>query len=391
MQLNAGIFGGQHRRGLLAVIASITIVGIVQSAVAPLLSLNLEQRGIEASWNGLLAAMPPLATLALAAYIPTIVRRIGAVTSIYAGAGISLMALLLFPLLESLPAWFVLRFAMGAAMGVVWVVTETWINALAPEKNRGTVMGVYVSVLCIGLATGPLLLGLTGSAGALPFIGSAIILGIAMLPIPFASGSGGSIPTLRDRKVLGLAEAVRRAPAVMIAGLLNGGIWTTQIALLPVYGVRVNLPEDQALFLLTAYIVGNIVLQLPIGRLLDRWSASSVLLLCSSIQCLGAIVVPLVVHDGAVAWLSLLVWGGFLGGLYTTELTMLGRTFALDDLSGASTAFNVAFSIGALAGPIVAGVAMQIWNPHGMLVVIGVSGAALAIMAIRVANGQQSR
>ena len=125
-------------------IASITIVGIVQSAVAPLLSLNLEQRGVEASWNGLLAAMPPLATLALAAYIPTIVRRIGAVTSIYAGAGISLVALLLFPLLESLPAWFVLRFAMGAAMGVVWVVTETWINALAPEKNRGTVMGVYV-------------------------------------------------------------------------------------------------------------------------------------------------------------------------------------------------------------------------------------------------------
>ena len=89
--------------------------------------------------------------------------------------------------------------------------------------------------------------------------------------------------------------------------------------------------------------------------------------------------------------LPLLVWGGFLGGLYTTELTMLGRTFALDDLSGASTAFNVAFSIGALAGPIVAGVAMQIWNPHGMLVVIGVSGAALAIMAIRIPNGRRSR
>ncbi|RDJ93233.1 hypothetical protein B4Q13_23265, partial [Lacticaseibacillus rhamnosus] len=64
-------------------------------------------------------------------------------------------------------------------------------------------------------------------------------------------------------------------------------------------------------------------------------------------------------------------------------------SFELDELSGASTAFTLAFNIGALTGPIVAGVAMQFWNPHGMLVVIGVAGAALTIVAVRLAICEQ--
>lgn len=226
--------------------------------------------------------MPPLATLAFGTLMPTLIGRIGAGTTIYIGSGISLMALLLFPVLDQLPVWFVLRFVMGAGIGVVWVVSEAWVNALAPEKNCGAVMGVYVSVLCVGLTTGPLLLGFIGSGGALPFVTSAAILAMALLPIPFARGSGGA-PSFHKRTALPLVRAICRTPAIMIAALLNGGIWTIQLALLPVYGVRVGLPENQALFLLTAYIFGNIVLQVPIGRLLDRWSGNKVLLLCGLI------------------------------------------------------------------------------------------------------------
>jgi MFS family permease len=359
----------------------------MQSAVAPLLSLNLERQGVNSSWNGLLAAMPALATLVFGAATPAVIRRLGAVTTIYAGAGIGLMALLLFPVLDQLPAWFVLRFTMGVGMGVVWVVSEAWINALAPEKNRGTVMGAYVSVLCIGFSTGPALLGLVGSAGPMPFVASAVMLMAALLPIPFASGSGGA-PSFHKRTALPLVKAMRHAPTIMIAALLNGSIWAIQSALLPVYGMRAGLPEDHALFLLTAYVFGNIVLQLPIGNLLDRWSGEGVLLLCGSIQCIGAIALPFVVHDGPITWLFLILWGGFLGGLYTTEMTMLGRIFEVEELSGASAAFSMAFSLGALFGPIVAGAAMQIWNPYGMLVVIGCAGAGVTLTAVRLVHAK---
>lgn len=382
--------------GLGAVVASITTVGVMQSAVAPLLSLSLERRGVGSSWNGLLAAMPALATIVFGAAMPAIIRRIGAATTIYAGAGISLAALLLFPVLDRLPAWFFLRFTMGAGMGAVWIVSEAWVAALAPEKNRGTVMGAYVSVLCVGLAAGPALLGLAGSTGALAFVASAAMLAAALLPIPLASGSGGA-PSFHKRAALPLVNVMRHAPAIMMAALLNGGIWAIQLSLLPVYGVRSGLPEGQALLLLTAYIFGGIVLQVPIGKLLDIWSGEGVLLLCGLIQCFGAIALPFIVHDGPITWLFLLVWGGFLGGLYTTEMTVLGRTFEIGELPGASAVFSMAFSLGSLFGPIVAGTAMQIWGPRGMLVVIGCAGAGVTLTAIRLAsstfgsNGKPSR
>ena len=44
-----------HWLGLGAVITSITTVSVMQSAVAPLLSLSLERQGVNSFWNGLLA------------------------------------------------------------------------------------------------------------------------------------------------------------------------------------------------------------------------------------------------------------------------------------------------------------------------------------------------
>ena len=83
-------------------------------------------------------------------------------------------------------------------------------------------------------------------------------------------------------------------------------------------------------------------------------------------------------RDDVLVWLSLMIWGGFLAGLYTTEMTMIGRSFATKELPGASTVFTMAFNFGALSGPAVAGIAMQIWDPHGMLVVIGAAGAGVS-------------
>lgn len=365
---------------LAAAIATASIVGIILSGIAPLLSLNLERQQVDSRWTGLMGATPSLAMISISAFIPSIIRRLGAAPSIYLGSGLAFAILLLFPLVTSVPAWFLLRFVMALGIGLAFVVSETWVNALAPPEKRGSVMGVYVSLLCAGLATGPLLISVTGSEGALPFIAIAAVLVIANLPIPFA-GRGGA-PALREDGAMPLRAAFRRAPAVMIVLLLNGAIWLAILALLSVYGVRSGLDEDQALFLLTAYTIGNVAFQVFIGRLLDRYSAALVLAVCGLAQVIGALAIPLVVDRAALAWILLLVWGGTLGGVYTTALTMLGRAFDTEQLAAANAAATVAFEIGAISGPLLAGFAMGLWNPHGMLVVIGMAGAGLIWIAL---------
>ena len=109
-----------------------------------------------------------------------------------------------------------------------------------------------------------------------------------------------------------LHHAFAQAPLVMFATMICGAVWLAILALLPVYGVRSGVIQSQAIYLLTAYVVGNIGFQLPLGRLLDRWSTPLVLAACGMFQLLGAVALPFVVREGALAWPVLAIWGGSL-------------------------------------------------------------------------------
>jgi MFS family permease len=370
-----------NRRGLIAVIASVGVVALIYSLIAPLLAVSLERRGVSSTINGALAAMPSVAVLLCGAFIPRIVQRFGAVASICAAASISVAALILFPLLDTLPIWFALRFVMGVSIGLIWIVSETWVNALAPDESRGRVMGIYVTVLSAGAASGPLLVGAMGSEGMTPFLVSAAVLACALLPIPIAAGTG-SMPSFHHRDAIPLRQAARQAPTLMAASVIHGGIVVINMTLLPVYGVRSGLAEGHAIWLVTALIVGGMVTQIPIGHLLDRFAAPRVLAFCGVVQMIGAILLPFALTRGFLVWPLLVIWGGFGNGIYTAALTMLGRTYSREQLPSANTTFTMCWEFGALVGPLLGGVAMALWNPHGMLVVNVLAGAALALLGL---------
>lgn len=376
-------------RGLAAVIASVAAVAIIYSVAAPLIALNLERRGVSSTINGFLAAMPSVAVLTAGVFIPRVVQRIGAVNSIYLGTALAVLALLLFPVLDNLAAWFVLRFVMGASIGLIWIVSETWVNGLAPEQSRGRIMGIYVAVLSAGSASGPLMVGLIGSQGSLPFVLSAAVLALAVLPIPFARRNGGA-PAFHRHTAMPLGDAVRRAPVAMTAALLHAAMWLCSMTLLPIYGVRAQLTEEQALLLLSALIVGGMIGQVPIGHLLDNWSAGKLLMLAGLAQTAFAVALPVIREQDLILWPAALVAGAFGGGIYTIALTILGRAFTTDELPSANTAFTMIWELGAFCGPILGGIAMQVWNPHGMLAVSALGGLALVLLGSRAGLGDRT-
>jgi MFS family permease len=370
-------------RGLVAVIASVGVVALIYSLVGPLLAVNLERRGVSSVLNGALAAMPPIAVLLCGVFVPQVVRRFGAIASIVGGTVVSVIALLIFPLLPALPVWFVLRFIMGLSIGLIWIVSETWVNALAPDHARGRIIGIYVTVLSAGSACGPLLISAMGVEGMLPFFVSGAILALALVPIPIAA-AGGSVPTFHHQEAIPLRQAARQAPVVMAAAVIHGGTTILGMTLLPVYGVRMGLPESQAVGLVTALIIGGMVAQIPVGHLLDRFPAGRVLMFCGAVQAIGAALLPVAIHAGGPSvWVLLLLWGGFGNSIYTTSLTMLGRAFPKEQLPSANTTFTLFWELGAFIGPLLGGAAMMVWNPHGMITVSVVAGLLLVMLGIK--------
>lgn len=361
--------------------ASIGVVALIYSLVGPLIAINLERRGTPSIVNGALAAMPGLAVLLCGVIIPSVVRRCGTIVSICAGTGLAIAALVLFPLFDLLPVWFVLRFVMGFSIGLIWVVSETWVNVLAPDRIRGRVMGVYVTVLSVGSAAGPLLIGAMGTEGNLPFYVSAAILALALLPVPIAA-SGGAVPTFHQRESIPLRRAASQAPLVMALSVISGALTIVTWTLLPIYSIRAGLPESQAVWLVTGMIVGGIAGQVPVGYFLDRFSTSNVIIGIGVLQVVCVMVFPALLHVGPGLWLLLIIWGGSGSGIYTVALTMLGRAYSREQLPSANTAFTMFWECGAFVGPIFGGVAMSIWNPHGVLVVFVSVGSVLVLFGV---------
>ncbi len=62
----------------------------------------------------------------------------------------------------------------------------------------------------------------------------------------------------------------------------------------------------------------------------------------------------------------LFVWGGVASGIYPIVLSMAGDRFHGGELMTVNAAMIMAYGLGALAGPALGGVAMDIRNPHGL-------------------------
>ena len=107
-------------------------------------------------------------------------------------------------------------------------------------------------------------------------------------------------------------------------------------------------------------------------------------MVCAAVGMVGALAIPAV--SGSI-WTfapTLFVFGGVVVGLYTVGLTLLGERFRGADLASANSAFVLMYSVGALAGPPVSGYAMELWDPHGLVIAIGgISGLYLLVAGWR--------
>jgi hypothetical protein len=74
-------------------------------------------------------------------------------------------------------------------------------------------------------------------------------------------------------------------------------------------------------------------------------------------------------------YLLLLLWGGVILGIYTIGLTILGERFQGDTLASANAGFILLYCLGLLIGPAGEGAALDAWNPHGLMVVLGAISA----------------
>ena len=350
-------------RTLAAILTSILAAGMTIGITAPLLSLLIERDQGSAALAGLNSSIGVLAVVFISPFVPRLVRRFGALRVIYAGIALIAAAVLIIPATGGLSLWFVFRFLIGVGMGLIWVVSETWLNMVAGDAHRGLVAGLYSTILGVGFAAGPMVIAAVGIAGYLPFVVSAGLILLSALPLiaarrlaPRRIGAGGHTAW----------KALFQAPLIMAAVFVCGFIDMSILSLLPVYGLREGLSRETSLLMLTVLISGTTIMQLPTGWAADRLGRLRLLVVCVLVGGCCALLLPATLDTPALMWPVLFLWGGTTVSLYSLGLALLGERFRADALPAANAMMVIAYCLGGVAGPPLTGAAMEAVGPQAM-------------------------
>jgi MFS family permease len=352
-----------RRWSLAAAITSVTVFGLSIGQSVPLLPLLLEQRGTDVTITGLNASATFIGVILGPLLTPRCVRRLGVrdfLLLCFAGDIVLFLAMKAF---DSLAAWFVLRAALGLVGSAIFTASEAWINLLAGDAGRGRVIGIYGAALCAGFGIGPLLLSITGIEGWAPFLGNAAITALATIPLFCASDATRS---LGGEPGAGMLRIAARAPLILGVVALFGMFEAALMALLPIWAVRSGLGTRQAAAALSTIYIGSIVLQLLVGWLSDKLSRMAALRLCGAVGLAGALALASLRLPPGVLLCLLFVWGGTAAAIYPVALSMAGDRFRGAELVTVNAAIIMAYGCGALAGPVLGGVAMDLRNPQGL-------------------------
>ncbi len=362
-QATKQMVSSMNLRNLVAACAAICVFGLAFGMTYPLLSLILESRGVSSRMIGINSAMMPIGILLFSPVIPLVARKFGSRNVAIAAALATSVLLISYKVFDTLESWFILRVLQGMSISTLFVLSEMWIVKFAGSAHRGKVVAIYSSVLSASFGAGPAIISWIGIQGWTPFVAGAIVILMGVFPLCLLR-EGKFTPEEKSRKT-GIIDFAPMAPMLLACVFAFAIFDSATLSLLPVYGIQSGLSLSASALALTALIVGNTVLQFPVGWLADKFPHRLVLSGCALITAVMLLLLPMVMATPWM-WPVLIVAGTSGYGVYTVALTSLGDRFDGADLINGSAAFALMWGVGALLGSVSGGLAMEELGRHGL-------------------------
>lgn len=308
-----------------------------------------------------------------------LLARSGHIRAFAAMIAATAVCVLAVPMVENPWAWMALRFAMGVFTVLAILVMESWLNISADNTVRGSVFGAYMVVCFVGLTAGQALIGFTDAGAYVVFSVAAMMYMLSVLPMTLTERAQPDLPpSVRVR----LVDLLRISPVGIAAAVASGGLVGAMFGLFPFFAVEAGLSAEQVAAFMAAVIGGGLVLNWPLGRLSDMMDRRIVIAAAAAVIVLTSAVVAW----GPGGFAMLVIAGGLMGGA-ASALYSLGAAHTNDYVGGVDAiavgaGLLLAFSIGAIAGPLLASAAMDYIAPGALFAYTGIIGAALGLLAL---------
>ena len=119
-------------------------------------------------------------------YCPKLINSVGHIRTFSAFASLASLSALIHVTFVNPYVWIFGRFLTGFSMIAIFIVTESWLNDRATNRNRGQILSLYMIITYVAFATGNLLLNVSSPTKYEPFILISVLFSIALVPILLA-------------------------------------------------------------------------------------------------------------------------------------------------------------------------------------------------------------
>ncbi len=312
---------------------------------------------------------------------PILIRKVGHIRAFAAMASLASTMPILHALWIDPWFWGVLRFITGVCMVGLYIVIESWLNALAPNALRGRLFAVYMAVNFVALALGQWLILVGDRLGFVPFAMVSVMFSFALLPITMTKvdepapvqAPKFSLRSLYDASPLGMAAAVA-------SGLITGAFY----GMGTVFGKAAGFSDAGVASFMAAAILGGAIFQWPVGIFSDRHDRRVVLLwvcvLGAGVTLLGFVLA----HYAVDALLPLaLVFGGLIFSMYGLGVAHVNDVIDSSRLVEFTGGLLLLHGVGAAIGPVLAGTVMDVAGPSSLMLFYAAVMGAMALYTVK--------
>lgn len=366
--------------GTWALLLGIGLIMVGNGLQGTLLGLRASLEGFSTAATGIVMTGYYVGFLAGSAIVPKLLKQVGHIRVFAAMASIASGAVLMHGLWVHPVGWTLFRVLTGFCFAGLYVVTESWLNDAATNRTRGQLLSVYMVLVFCGMGGGQYLLLIADPHSFELFIVVSLLVSFALVPIVL---SVSPAPRFEAPAPLGWRELYAMSPLGVAGAVLVGMAHAALFTMTPVHAGLMGLSTAQVSVLMSAGLIGGMVLQWPIGWLSDRLDRRRVLTavtFAAAASALGAW------SFSALSWPAFLAFVFLFGGtslpLYSLCLAHISDFLEPEQIVSASATVVLVGGVGLCIGPLLAGLGMTLLGPDGLFPFLAAVHSSVGVFAL---------
>lgn len=309
--------------------------------------------------------------------------QVGHIRAYVALAALTSSAVIVMGLTDQPVAWIAMRLITGFCFAGIYVAAESWLHGLASNTFRGRLLAVYSALVVGGYGAGQLLVFLFDAQTVTGFAVAAVIMSLAVIPV--AMSEQATTPEVGASAPMSMKELARTVPTgmgtMLLVGLAHGGM----LGLAAIYATREGLAVGRVGLFLAAIQIGGMVMSWPVSAASDQIDRRVI----GVVTCLGTMgTAALLFAQPVTSWVAIaivLVMGGFSAPLYALAGSYTNDWVSEEHLNAVASKLVTLYGIGAMIGPIVAALFMDVLGTDGFVwSIIVLHGLIVVFLAYRI-------